>query len=164
MGIDRERKPRHQGFHRRDKPVRTRPVATSGRRADVRIMPKTGPVRIFLDDEREMPEGFVVARTVEEFRQLLDEVDPARLRTVCLDWHLGEGPTGFDAVEALIARLGKEPEAFVDLRSIWMHSQIIEKAAQMSRILARWLHAPERKEFFDETHVIVDPYTPSFDL
>ena len=164
MAIERERRPKHQGFFRKEKTVRTRPIAGVGRRTDVTAMPKTGPIRIFLDDEREMPEGFVIARTIEEFQRLLDDVDPARLRTVCLDWHLGGKSDGFDAVSMLIARIEKDPAAFVDLRSVWMHSQDIEKAAKMSRTMAMWLHAPERKDLFDETHVIVDPYTPSFDL
>ena len=173
MGIDRERKPRHPGFHRKDRPVKAPrpPQASSGlaagkRRPDNHRVPDEGPIRIFFDDEREMPEGFVIARTVPAFRELIESVDLSRLHTICFDWHLNHdhqtvsGESGHDAVAILIDMIEQDHERFSGLSSIWLHSTDLKQAIAMARNLDKCLFADERKDFFDDVYVLPDTYSP----
>jgi hypothetical protein len=173
MGIDRERKPRHAGFHRKEKPAKAqRPSPASSRptvgkrRADNHRVPDEGPIRIFFDDEREMPEGFVIARTVPAFRELLESIDLSRLHTVCFDWHLNHdhqtvaGESGHDAVAILVDMIEQDHERFSGLSSIWLHSTDLKEAIAMARKLDRCLFSEERKDFFDDVYVLPDTYSP----
>jgi len=173
MGIDRERKPRHAGFHRKEKPAKAqRPSPASSRptvgkrRADNHRVPDEGPIRIFFDDEREMPEGFVIARTVPAFRELMNSIDLSRLHTVCFDWHLdydhktAPDESGHDAVAILVEMIEQDYERFSGLSSIWLHSTDTEQAVAMARRIEKTLMTDERRDFFDDVYVLPDAYSP----
>ncbi|MFZ3482054.1 cyclic-phosphate processing receiver domain-containing protein [Sphingomonas sp. 3-13AW] len=151
MGADRVRKPRHEGFHRKvstPKPARVRFPAVGVRRADNTRIPDTGAIKIFLDDEREMPEGFVIARTISDFRKLLASIDLSRLHTICLDWYLGYrasgSESGHDAVAILVELIEADHARFSGLSSIWLHSTDTDEARAMARTLHLCLFAPDR--------------------
>lgn len=172
MGIDRDRKPRHAGFHRKDRPAKaqrpspasSRPTA-GGRRPDNHRVPDEGPIRIFFDDQREMPEGFVIARTVPAFRELIGGIDLSRLHTICFDWHLDHDhqtapdETGHDAVAILIEMIEEDHERFSGLSSIWLHSTDRDQAIAMARKITQTLMTEDRRDFFDDVYVLPDAYS-----
>lgn len=172
MGIDRERKPRHAGFHRKEKPAKAyRPspacsrTTVGKRRPDNHRVPDEGPIRIFFDDEREMPEGFVIARTVPAFKELIESIDLSRLHTICFDWHLNHdhqtvpGETGHDAVAILVEMIEQDYLRFSGLSSIWLHSTDLQQAIAMARRIEKTLMTEERREFFDDVYVLPDTYS-----
>lgn len=173
MGIDRERKPPHPGFFRKEKAPKAvqslrKPSASakSNRRPDNFRVPAEGPIKVFFDDVREMPEGFVVARTVPALRTLLESIDLSRLHTVCLDWHLEfdaqtvGGESGHDAVKIIVEMIEADHERFSGLSSIWLHSTNLDEAIAMARTLERCIHSKERREFFDDVYILPDTYSP----
>lgn len=171
MGIDRERKPRHE-FFRKEKPVKQAKSLSRGggmkssRRPDCKVPPAEGPIRLYLDDERECPEGFVIARDFPAFRDYLDTIDLERLETVSLDWHLGGSNefSGHDAARLLRERIEAQPERFGALRSIWLHSSITEEAIKMARPLERLLMRDDVPGMPEDVYVIVDTYSPNVGL
>ena len=163
MAVDRERKPHHQGFHRKEKA----PRAAAPRRPDNVRVPADGPIKVFFDDEREMPEGFVIARTIPDLRSLLQSIDLSRLHTVCLDWHIRADmrttseESGHDAVAMLVEMIEADHSRFSSLSSIWLHSTDIEEAVAMARTLRKCIEAPERRDFFEDVYVLPDTYSPN---
>ena len=165
VGIDRARKPRHPGFHRKEKKNGASGFRSIPSRTELTEPLETGPIRIFLDDERDAPEGFVVARTLPAFRKLLDSIDMSRLHTICLDWHLGShaepGQSGFDAAQMIIDKLAEYPLQFSGLSSIWLHSSDIEKAADMARMLSKPFELAEEDGILHHVYVVVGKYSAS---
>lgn len=172
MAVDRERKPRHQGFHRKEKAPKAAPPrrdlapSRNGRRPDNVRIPADGPIKVFFDDEREMPEGFVIARTIPDLRRLLESIDLSRLHTVCLDWHIKSDmrttseESGHDAVAMLVEMIEEDHTRFSGLSSIWMHSTDVEQAIAMARTMERCLHSGDRRDFFEDVYVLPDEYSP----
>ena len=57
-------------------------------------------MKIYLDDLREQPSGWTLARTFQEFKQLIDSGEP--IEAIAFDHDLGEGePEGYDIVKWL---------------------------------------------------------------
>ena len=97
---------------------------------------RTGQLGIFLDDEREWPEGWLLARTPAEFFNLLHSIDTSRLTHLALDWHLGAGhPTGEDIVERLVDPQADHLALLSNVRIIHCHSSDRDRAASMGRAL-----------------------------
>jgi hypothetical protein len=159
---------RHPGFHRRERPVRAAKPSGGGRRGDVVRPPAQGPINIFLDDEREAPDGFVAARSLPAFERLLDTVDMPRVRTICLDWHLGinaePGQSGHDAVRMLLDRIEADPTRFVGLSSVWLHSTEIPEAVKMARAIEPVMRRYEDEGVLQDVYVVVDRYSPGLGL
>ena len=89
-------------------------------------------IHVYLDDYRPKPEGFVLARTIEECVLLLDteEID-----ILSLDYDLGWGqPTGFEAAMHIVAT-GRYP------RRIYLHTSSPSGRMQMYGLLME--HAPQ---------------------
>lgn len=84
-------------------------------------------IHVYLDDYRRCPKGFVLARTAEECKLLLDSEE---IGILSLDFDLGWGePTGLE-VARHIAETGKYP------RQIYMHSSSAQGRMQMYAMLA----------------------------
>ncbi len=98
---------------------------------------KDGPIRLYLDDERPCPPGFLLARTIKDLASLIDTIDLSRLTTISLDWYLGweDDQNGHHAVEMLLGKIAQDPRAFATLTSIWLHSSDMTEACKMARTL-----------------------------
>ena len=97
---------------------------------------RTGQLGIFLDDEREWPEGWLLARTPAEFFNLLHSIDTSRLTHLALDWHLGAGkPTGEEVVSRLVNPESDHLALLSNIRVIHCHSSDRDRAASMGRTL-----------------------------
>lgn len=114
--------------------MRKRGLDPNGRPATGGVMPKEGPVRIFLDDERALPFGWTLARGPKEFFDLVDGLAPGRLVGLSLDWHLGaEVVNGEEIARTLVRRMKEKPETFSNLEIIRLHSSDRVKAIAMMR-------------------------------
>ncbi len=70
-------------------------------------------INVYLDDMRRCPEGFVLARNVEECVTLIDECD---IHICSLDFDLGWGqPTGLEVAKHIVIS-GKYP------KTIYLHT------------------------------------------
>lgn len=97
--------------------------------------PGTGPVRIYLDDERPCPEGWILARSEARFWKLVDQA-AGRITHMSLDWHLGTGlPDGEAIAIELASRMRTSPDAFSSLSYVGFHSSDRKKAAAMLRTI-----------------------------
>lgn len=140
---DKANKPRPT-FHKKEKVAKTFPgraamLANKGLLpvAVVAEIPRDNFVRIYLDDERPVPVGWTLAKNVGAFKELLAATDPAMLREISLDWHLGSGmASGEAAAEHLAEILRDRADEFKELRMIYCHSSDIAKAAGMARCVA----------------------------
>lgn len=87
----------------------------------------TGMIHVYLDDFRKCPHGFVLAKTAEECKLL---IDGETIDILSLDYDLGWGqPTGYEVVRHLIEN-GKFP------RRIYLHTSSAPGKQQMYRSLA----------------------------
>lgn len=75
-------------------------------------------MKIFLDDERRVPAGFVNPKTGEELIELLLSNDEV-VEVMSLDHDLGAGMTGLEVVKVLV---NEHPEVFDKIKEIWVHS------------------------------------------
>lgn len=93
-------------------------------------------IRIYLDDERDCPDGWVLARSSAEFFKALNVLSDGALTEISLDWHLGSGQaTGVEVTERLRDMIIARPGLFSALDEIGFHSSDIEKRVEMARIL-----------------------------
>lgn len=100
-------------------------------------IPETGPVRLFLDDERQAPEGWTLVRSPNALRVAINAIEPGRLDGLSLDWHLGSGVSnGEQVVEDLLILMKDRPEFFAELGMVHLHSSDREKAVAMARRIA----------------------------
>jgi hypothetical protein len=100
----------------------------------------SGPIRIFMDDEREAPKGWTLVRSIDLFTEALDAADPARLEAISLDWHLGQdAPNGNVALDRLIERMRAHPERFRALERVHFHSADPNEAVAMTRRFADFI-------------------------
>jgi hypothetical protein len=84
-------------------------------------------INLYLDDMRRCPEGFVLAKNVEECISLLDESD---VQICSLDFDLGWGqPTGHEVAKH-IASSGRFP------REIYLHTSSDYGRGQMYQTLS----------------------------
>ena len=100
--------------------------------------PSEGGVRIYLDDERALPEGWTLARSPKAFFEMVggDRDVSDRVTHLSLDWYLGTGVTNGEAVATTLAdRFRTDPGFLPRLRAIGFHSSDRDKAVAMVRIL-----------------------------
>lgn len=87
-------------------------------------------IHVYLDDYRSCPKGFVLARTSEECKLLIDE---EQIDVLSLDFDLGWGqPTGFEVVRHLI-QSGNYP------KRIYLHTSSAAGKVQMYHHLSEHL-------------------------
>jgi hypothetical protein len=95
-------------------------------------VPATGPVDLYLDDERRAPKGSTLVR---DSKSLLDMVATAgiadRVVSISLDWHLGADEMNGEQVAAALTEILKDGEALPALRLILCHSSNPLKARSM---------------------------------
>ena len=102
-------------------------------------------VRIYLDDERECPEGWVLARNGTELFKALDALPAGMLTEISLDWYLGSGrDTGVEISERLRDMMLDDPGRFSGLRKIHFHSSDNEKRFEMKNIFSEVVLGDER--------------------
>ena len=100
-------------------------------------IPDNGPVRLFLDDERQAPEGWTLVRSPNALRVAINDIEPGRIEGLSLDWHLGSGVTnGEKVVEDLLILMKDRPDIFAGLSMVHLHSSDREKAVAMARQMA----------------------------
>lgn len=108
--------------------------------ADQGRPPETGPIRLFMDDDRDAPRGWTLVRSNEAFVEALDTVDGSRLEAISLDWHLGRDmPNGNVALDALIDRLRRHPDRYPILDRVHFHSSDHPEAVMMTRRFADFI-------------------------
>ncbi|RJE90180.1 cell division protein FtsJ [Paenibacillus sp. 1011MAR3C5] len=94
-------------------------------------------IHVYLDDFRKCPHGFVLAKSAEECKQL---IDGETIDILSLDYDLGWGqPTGYEVVHHLI-QSGKYP------RRIYLHTSSAPGRQQMYHALTG--HIPADVQLF----------------
>lgn len=122
-----------------------------------KIPPATGPVRVYLDDERPCPPGWTLARSPAEFWNLIETIDLQRIEAISLDWYLGAGiDNGVIVAQALSERIQSDPAAFSQLEMIGLHSSDHEQAINMARLLEKSGANGERPPFYVHVGRIID--------
>lgn len=99
--------------------------------------PKTGNglLRVFLDDERPCPPGWLAVRSPGEFATVVEEHGD-RIECLALDWYLGPNLANGEAVAKGIARrLASDPRFLPALSVLTLHSSDRERAISMARTL-----------------------------
>jgi len=121
----------------------------------------TGPIRIFLDDDRDPPKGWTLVKTTALFVEALDAADPARLEAIAFDWHLGKDvPNANGALDALIERMRARPERFAALERVHFHSSDPDEAAAMARRFADFIREMIRDGRADDLMAMPDVSMP----
>lgn len=116
--------------------------------------PREGPVSIFLDDERDCPEGYTLARSPGDLRELIETVGEDRVAHLALDWYLGVGVTNGEAVAKEIAeRLRSDPMAYPALKVVTLHSSDRERATAMLHTIE--LATEDRDPSLPEINVLI---------
>lgn len=88
-------------------------------------------IHVYLDDYRICPEGFVLAKNVEECKQLIDS---ETIGILSLDYDLGwSEPTGYEVVRHIVDT-GRYPE------QVYLHTSSAAGRIQMYHLLSS--HAP----------------------
>ena len=99
---------------------------------------ETGPIGIFLDDERLCPEGWLLARHPAEFFTILHSVDARRLTRISLDWHLGPGQPDGEEIAAILTDPERDHFALLkNVTHINCHSSDRDRAYAMIRTLEK---------------------------
>lgn len=91
-------------------------------------------VRIYLDDERPKPDGWLLARSPFEFFELLNRGKEFtdKIITISLDWYLGVGVVNGEEVAHRLAKMFKEDVNFLpNIECISMHSSDRDAARRM---------------------------------
>ena len=90
-------------------------------------------IKVFLDDERTCPPGYMLARSPHAFFKLIDDEDlAARIVELSLDWYLGVGVSdGLSVANTLAGMLKKNPMMFPKLNLIRCHSSDMGMARRM---------------------------------
>lgn len=122
-----------------------------------KALPDEGEVRLYLDDERNPPEGWTLVRSPTALRNMIDTLEPGRLTGLSLDWHLGAGlPNGEQVVEDILELMRVRAGQFQNLDMVHLHSSDREKAANMARRIA----IPVREKWDGIPHYGVDISQP----
>src|SRR5690606_32772286 len=86
---------RHNTYAKSPRPKTGKPKGYRSRLKQAKAAPKNpykdDLIRIFLDDERPCPPGWILCRNVIEFETALKHTPKGKLRAVSLDWYLGAG-------------------------------------------------------------------------
>lgn len=111
----------------------------------------SGPLKIYLDDERPCPQGWTPAKTAKAFWEIVDAAGPGGIERIALDWYLGPDETNGEKVAVdLAARMAEDPEGFSSLKSVSFHSSDRDRAVAMARTVAAVLHDDDSKlPYFD---------------
>ncbi len=95
-----------------------------------------GDLRIYLDDDRECPRGWILAKSPKAFFDIIaDEEVRERITHISLDWHLGTGITNGEEVAKRLAAMLEDESIFAKLEFITLHSSDRKKAVAMARTL-----------------------------
>lgn len=100
--------------------------------------PSEGGVRIYLDDERPLPQGWTLARSPKAFFDMVggDRDVSDRVTHLSLDWYLGTGVANGESVATTLADRFRSDAGFLPrLQAIGFHSSDRDKAIAMVHIL-----------------------------
>lgn len=97
---------------------------------------KSGDLRIYLDDDRPCPKGWILAKSPKEFFDIIgDEEVRKRITHISLDWHLGTGIINGEEVAKRLSVMLEDEHNLPKLEFITLHSSDRKKAVAMARIL-----------------------------
>lgn len=92
-------------------------------------------INVFLDDERQCPKGFVVARSVDAAKDLLINNE---VNILSLDHDLGDGvPTGYDLAKFVVEMYVAEGKLLA--KEIYLHTANPVGRENMFQLLNRYL-------------------------
>lgn len=60
-------------------------------------------MKLFLDDTRNVPEGYILVRTYKEMIKLLESTKPEDIEEISLDHDLGSKESGYDICKWIVA-------------------------------------------------------------
>lgn len=101
-----------------------------------KTLPEDGPVRLFLDDERDPPQNYTLVRSPHRFLQIISELENGRITEISLDWYLGPGiMNGEEVVENFLRIMKNSPEKFAKLERVTIHSSNLEASVKMAKAL-----------------------------
>lgn len=116
--------------------------------------PSDGKLRIFLDDERPCPRGWLLARSPKAFFDAVETAPAGSVREIALDWYLGSGiADGIAVGHRLVELMRERPELFTGLETIYLHSSDRTKAIEMMRIVEEHLREDWQGLPFFSTHI-----------
>ncbi|MCU6708192.1 cell division protein FtsJ [Paenibacillus sp. J5C_2022] len=95
-------------------------------------------IHVYLDDYRSCPRGFVLARSAEECKLLIDHED---IDILSLDYDLGWGQdTGYEVARHLV-ETGRYP------KRIYLHTSSVSGKLQMYHLLSS--HIPDNVKLYN---------------
>jgi hypothetical protein len=98
-------------------------------------IPATGPLRIFLDDQRPAPEGWTLARHGGELLSITDRM-PERVEAISFDHNLFPGDAkGGEIAGYLWDEIEADPKRFALLSTVHLHSDDSSAIRDMRRDL-----------------------------
>jgi hypothetical protein len=116
--------------------------------------PSDGSLRLYLDDERPCPRGWLLARSPKAFFDALEAAPAGKIREIALDWYLGAGVAdGITVGHRLVEVMKERPELFSGLETVYLHSSDRQKAIEMMRIIEQPLREDWQGIPFFSTHV-----------
>jgi len=115
--------------------------------AEAKSVPEEGDVKVYLDDERQQPEGWTLCRTPSQFWNVVKGPASERITHISLDWYLGHNviADGVKIAETLADMFRNEENTLPSLEIINFHSSDHSKAGEMMRILKPAMEAREDK-------------------
>jgi hypothetical protein len=121
-------------------------------------VPTDGPVRVFLDDERACPKGWILARSSAELIRIIGDLGD-RIEALSLDWYLGSGHVNGEFIaEDLIKRAGEDPRFLPLLRIVTAHSSDRSRAYNMVRTIELGFHEARDAELPEVNAMACDDY------
>lgn len=111
--------------------------------------PSDGGVKVYLDDERALPQGWTLARSPAAFFEMVggDRDVSDRITHISLDWHLGTGVADGETVARRLAECFTTDPGFMPrLRAIGFHSSDRKRAVAMHRMIDDALSEDRREE------------------
>lgn len=129
-----------------------------------------GSIKIYLDDERPCPQGWLLARNAREFFELMDRNDDFlnRVTDISLDWYLGsKSPDGMFVAKHLAEKflgaymLEDEPQHFLpNLKAVNFHSSDSDQARLMRTEIVQALEFTDKSRL-DSIRLRLGPSTLS---
>jgi hypothetical protein len=122
--------------------------------AKAKIVPKTGSLALYLDDDRECPKGWILVRKAQDLYDLLSGPENVceRVTHLSIDWHLGAGePTGTDVAKWFCERFTENPDYMPNLEMIVAHSSVREHAVRMIIDISNSLSDDRQDDIIFET-------------
>lgn len=118
----------------------------------IKDISKMDRIKVFVDDERPCPDGWVLCRTPKEFFDFIaaekDYLD--RIDRISLDWHYGAGwEDGEKLITTFMTRFQDNPEFLSNLYSISFHSSDIRAAIRMQRIYEAGIPQHRKDDIID---------------